>query len=230
MAHIGARHGALTIAYPVILSPNADALNNNIQQWIGSRCPLPDIDGSNSTPDIHTAEGCLQAMASVCRDQDDPARGVNACLMQTKVDIATNAHDILGLVLSGSIFMGGAHGTNYRIYRNLRLSSATEITAADLLEDPLSKDLRQAIEARIRQQYQLSPQAHLSSAGFFDDHFKPTDNVLIQSDGLRFTYQNYEIGPYVLGQPTAFLPYDKLAPLMRHRLGFMQTTEEATQH
>lgn len=223
MAHIGARHGALTIAYPVITSANADALNRNIQQWIGSRCPLPDTDGGFDTADIDTARACLQAMAAVCQDQADPARSVNACLMQTKVDVATNEHDIVGLVLSGSIFMGGAHGTNYRIYRNLRLSSATVITAADLLQDPLSTDLQHAIEAQIRQQYQLAPDADLTNAGFFDNQLKPTDNVLIQPDGLRFTYQNYEIGPYVLGQPTAFLPYATVAPLMRHRLPIMET-------
>lgn len=230
MAHIGARHGALTIAYPVIQSPHADALNRNIQQWIGSSCPLPDTDGGNDTGDVRTADTCLQEMATVCRDQEDPARSVNACLMRTNVSVATNAHNIIGLVLSGSIFMGGAHGTNYRVYRNIRLSSATEITAADLFKDPLSKDLQHAIEARLRQQYQLPPHAELSNAGFFDNHFKPTDNVLIQPDGLRFTYQNYEIGPYVLGQPTAFLPYASVASLMRHKLAIMETTASATRH
>lgn len=225
MAHIGADDGALMIAYPVIAAPNAEALNNHIQRWIGSRCPLPDIDGGHQTPDVHSAKGCLQAMAAVCRDQEDPARSGNACRMHSTVDIATNAHDIIGLVLSGSLYMGGAHGTNYRVYRNLRLSNASLISAADLLKDPHSKDLQRLIEARIRQQYQLAPQADLTSAGFFDNQFEPTDNVLIQSDGLRFTYQNYEIAPYALGQPSAFIAYDTLAPLMRRHLAIMEAKE-----
>lgn len=217
---------ALTITYPVIKSPNAEALNPHIQQWIGSRCPLPDTDGAIDRGAATSAKPCLQAMAAVCRNQAHPARSHNTCRMQSRVHVATNAHNIIGLVLSGSLFVGGSHGTNYRIYRNLRLSNATAITAADLLKDPVSNKLQQAIEARIRQQYQLPPQADLRDAGFFDSHFKPTDNVLIQSDGLRFTYQNYEIGPYTLGQPTAFLAYAAVAPLMRHQLPFMEPGDE----
>jgi len=221
MDSITARNNSLTIEFPVVTAPNADRLNESIQAWVGTRCPLPDTDGDIS--DVRTAQACLDAMTAVCRDQDDPNSDRNACLMHSHVEVATNAHDIVGLTFSGSIFMGGAHGTNYRIYRNLRLSDASDITAADLLKDPVSDTLRREIQARIRQQYQLSADTALTSAGFFEDRITPTDNVLIQPDGLRFTYQNYEIGPYVLGQPTAFLPYKIVAPLMRQTLAIMET-------
>ena len=38
----------------------------------------------------------------------------------------------------------------------------------------------------------------------------PVNEPYFTSEGLRFIYQNYEIGPYAIGMPSFTVPYDKI--------------------
>lgn len=212
--------GALTLSYPEITSFQASSLNRAIQQWIGQTCPLPDTDSENSSLQPDSAQQCMKQMQAECRLIPSPVDRSGACAMHARVTVATNTRGILGLVLNGTVYNGSERGTGYRIYKNLSVDDGSTITLSDMVEDPQSDDLKALIKARLRENYQLAPTAPLTAAGFTQDDIPVTNNVLIQPQGLRFTYQNYEIAPYSLGQPTVFIAYDKLEPLMKKRLDF----------
>ncbi len=221
-ATLSSNHGALQLTYPVITpdSPNARALNNAIQIWIGRTCPLPDTDNGDVAP-TRSAAQCMAAMRDECRGIPGTPSPQSVCGMRAHVSVATNAHGILGLVLAGSVYNGGPHGASYRVYRNLRVADASLITLGALVTEPNGADLRALIEEQLRQQYQLARGQPLSAAGFYNDRVPVTDNVLIQPTGLRFTYQPYEIAPYALGEPTAFLTYARLRPLLKTQPPFV---------
>lgn len=221
VASLSSNHGALTLTYPVVTpdSPNAPALNRAIQTWIGQTCPLPDTD-TGDIPSTRSAAQCMAAMQNECTDMPDIPSPQSACGMRSVVSVATNAHGILALVLDGSVYNGGPHGARYRIYRNLRIADASVIQLGTLVAKPNGPRLRSLIEQQLRKQYHLAPGQPFSAAGFYHDRIPVTDNVLIEPDGLRLTYENYEIAPYALGQPTAFIPYTQLRPLLKTKPPF----------
>ena len=213
---IASDNGVLQLSYPVVTadSTNADALNNAIQTWIGQTCPLPDTDEGN-LPSTHSARQCLAAMQNECSDMPDIPSPQSVCGMRSEISVATNAPGILALMLTGSVYNGGPHGASYRIYRNLSVANAGVIPLSAIVAEPDGVALRSLIEAQLRQQYQLAKNQPLTAAGFYRDRIPATDNFLIQPTGLRFTYQPYEIAPYALGEPTAFITYDRLRPLLK---------------
>ena len=46
-------------------------------------------------------------------------------------------------------------------------------------------------------------------------NFKGTDNWRFAKGGLMFEFQSYEIGPYLLGRPAAYIPLAKLKGIVK---------------
>ena len=91
----------------------------------------------------------------------------------------------------------------------------------DLLNDILSpgyeKVLNFLAEKDFRKIRELKPGESLEAAGFWfkDGKFKLTDNFVIQKDGLKFLFNDYEIGPHVLGSTEIFVPYSDLKQIIK---------------
>ena len=49
---------------------------------------------------------------------------------------------------------------------------------------------------------------------FEPGNFKLNENFAISTGGLLFTFNPYEIGPYVMGAPQVFIPYKEMKDLI----------------
>ncbi len=114
-------------------------------------------------------------------------------------------------------FTGGAHG-NYGIgYYNFDTKSGQPLGLGDLLIANYQEPLKEIVEPIFRKTYLEEGMNNYSEAGFYfeEDEFVLTDNFAITKDGLKFLYNPYEIGPYVMGQQEIIVPYDSLKTLIR---------------
>lgn len=116
-----------------------------------------------------------------------------------------------GLVTLGGQYYeyaGGAHGNPAAINICLDVSNKKVLQLSDILRID-SAVLQQLLESRFRRDYNLAPDDSLTQI-LFDDELLPNKNFGISSSGIYFTYNPYEVAPYVVGIIDIFIPYESL--------------------
>lgn len=197
------------LAYPVVTGKEADRLNPTIEKWVGARCPVP---GKKSTVSADPAE-CVAAFMKACKKLKKAYKGHASdfgCTLDATAVVKLDAAGLLGVIYTTYAYTGGAHGNTVVSYLNLDLASGRILNLDDLLDKPNRVRLASKIQAAIRAKRHIPTSQSMKQAGFFVVPFPPTDTVLALPHGLLFTYQSYDIGPYVLGQPHAVVPYSEL--------------------
>jgi len=63
----------------------------------------------------------------------------------------------------------------------------------------------------------LKPDENLEEAGFWfnEGNFKLNDNFLITTDGLKFFFNSYEIGPYAIGTTELLIPFSRIKNILK---------------
>lgn len=114
-------------------------------------------------------------------------------------------------ILSLSIFFdsydeGAAHGVHYLMYKNYCLETGREIKLDDLLSFNYSSKLYPIAKRKFIEQngndWEIRP-----------DNFT-FDNFLILKEGIIFEYHIYQLGPYVKGSASVFIPYEEIMILL----------------
>ena len=90
------------------------------------------------------------------------------------------------------------------------------IQLSDLLVDGYLEPLSALAEKAFRENRGLAADASLEDAGFRfkDNRFVLTDNFALDSAGLLFHYNEYEIAAYVYGEQRVVLSYDLIGGLL----------------
>ncbi len=132
-------------------------------------------------------------------------------------DVVFNSNFIMSLENVEFRFEGGAHPITFFIYANYDLKTGKEISLADLFNENYKTELDKIGEKRFRETYNIKPNESLEKAGYFLDkgEFHLNNNFSISKAGLRFRFGEYEIGPYVMGAPSVFIPYTDLKNLIK---------------
>ncbi len=98
------------------------------------------------------------------------------------------------------------------VYYMFDLNSGEPIRQDDIFDD--SQESRQAIGYKLHEEL-------VKLAGSEEDIFAEAGSELLNGSfafddkGLTYYYQPYEVGPYMLGEPEAFLPKDWLMPYLK---------------
>jgi hypothetical protein len=127
--------------------------------------------------------------------------------------------NLLILTKTTENYLGGAHGNRYTSCFIIDPAAAKQLTLDDIFNSP--EELRLALEAELRRQYQLPEGAPLSSAGFFEDKIELPENFFLAEEAsgdspfIHFLWNAYEIAPYVMGAVEVSLPLKSLSPLLR---------------
>ena len=120
----------------------------------------------------------------------------------------------LGLASFHFVYEGGAHG-NYSTFCavfDLRTGQKSDLRTS---VDPAQ---RAALAALIERD--LARDSHvttLSEAGYFQDTIDLTDSgyqLCLTEDGVEVVFPLYEIAPYAMGEPKAYLTSAQIAPLL----------------
>lgn len=201
------------LRYPRIVGDAAARLNPIIERWIGGHCPIigPKPEKFDNIP------ACVAAFTAACVKQHahTPAGQHFACTMDSTADIRLDAAGLLGVVLKSYVYTGGAHGQTLIADLNLDLNSGRALKLDDLLNVVDKTVLSDKIEWALRRQRHITADQSLKQAGFFKDNLPVPTTVLVLPEGLLFTYQSYDVAPYVMGQPQALVPYNQLSGMLR---------------
>jgi hypothetical protein len=135
-----------------------------------------------------------------------------------EVDVSYEAHalgrGLFAIAETSYVYTGGAHGLT-----GLRCFVADPTTGVVLRPrdslDPAKLDaLGVLVTARFRSENEGAP---LTRVGFFEDTVKvsPATEICPTQEGVRITFQAYEVAPYAFGRPSVTLSRAEAAPFFR---------------
>ena len=114
-------------------------------------------------------------------------------------------------------YLGGAHGSHDIYYLNIDSKTGKRLSKADVFKADKEEELLQAITQRL---------AHDNGCKNRDELMEKTgitmlgdiyvgQNFTLESEGITFVYNTYEIASYADGTISVFLPYDELKPFLK---------------
>ncbi len=134
--------------------------------------------------------------------------------------ISARVMEVVGNVLSYSVeqyvYMGGAHGIGTRFFYNYDITTGTLLDEASLFSegyrDKLTHILRHNL---VLQTEDLHSDADLANSEYQQESIVPNNNFCIQSGGISWHFNPYDIAPYAYGDTDIFVSSDELTPLLR---------------
>lgn len=116
---------------------------------------------------------------------------------------------------------GAAHGGEAVFGFNWLLERRRGLAAADLFASGKTwpDALAQLAFAQLQRQIEPAMLFAKSASALHESVAKPA-NWAIEPEGLGILFQQYEVGPYVIGHPEAILAWPSLQPLFAARLAF----------
>lgn len=118
-------------------------------------------------------------------------------------------------------FEGGAHGSASSFGCTFRKSDGRRLGREVLSFADSGYDIWQKMyNDGLKKYLEVSSDQKLFSTLFVEGGVIPDtkEEPYFTKDGLRFVYQQYEIGPYAIGMPEVVIPYDKLKPYIKKSL------------
>ncbi len=132
-------------------------------------------------------------------------------------NIAFNSDNILSLEIIEYLFTGGAHGNSSFSLSSFSLETGKQIKLDDIFSGDYRNELDEIGEKIFREHYQADSTQSLYDQGFFgfENGFALNDNFDLYKNGIKFQFNPYEAGAYVLGAPEVFIPYSEIRNIIR---------------
>ena len=197
--------------------PDLVARVNDTVQWTLIRLITSVNPTDQQTPTLESAtQQFLNDYEEFRADVPDYELGWS---IEASGQVLTLNEKVLSVEFDSYSFTGGAHPNAFTILHNFELSTGKHLSLSDLVTD--LDQFSAMAEAAFKKERELPPDANLQEEGFFwDGPFVLPANFGITREGIRLSYNPYEVAPYVLG-PTEFtLSYQELGLLLRRDLLF----------
>jgi len=107
--------------------------------------------------------------------------------------------------------LGAAHGTNSLDVLNVDLQNGAIITLDQLFDNSKKNSLTALAKKKFLQQNEGEDWWFTSG----EEPFQLAEVFVLEPKGLRFIYQQYEVGPYAAGLPEVFLTKEELQAWMK---------------
>ncbi|MDR1057939.1 MAG: DUF3298 and DUF4163 domain-containing protein [Treponema sp.] len=115
------------------------------------------------------------------------------------------------------IFTGGAHGMQFIRWYVIDRKTAAPIGLDSLFPEESEPALETLLEDALLQKAGAAEEENLLDAGYFEDFIPVSDNFFLDSQGLGFHWDPYEIAPYAFGSIEVVIPYEKIRSLLTPR-------------
>ena len=120
---------------------------------------------------------------------------------------------LLTYTISRWSFTGGAHGMYGTECHTYLLSDGQELFLADLFTEAQLADMEVLLRKKLYEEYETDSDDGLTEQGFFPEYIALTENFLIDSTGITFYYNPYDIGCYALGAVEVTFGNEELSAL-----------------
>ena len=112
-------------------------------------------------------------------------------------------------------YTGGPHGIYGSLYTNIDLHTLRIIQLKDLFKSDYESELATLICLQLMKDMEVDNMEDLQELGYgYMEEITPTENFIIEKEGILFVYNIYDIAPYALGITSVLVPYDTLKPLL----------------
>lgn len=116
------------------------------------------------------------------------------------------------------VYMGGAHGLMTSSFYNYDLTTGNVINQDDLFTQEGLKGLPLLMKNNIiSSSEQINSIDELGEYYWVDD-IAPNNNFYINTDGITFVFNPYEIAPYVVGRTEATFTFEELKPFLKENI------------
>lgn len=131
-------------------------------------------------------------------------------------DIVFNKSDILCFSVYFENYTGGAHGAHSTRNHVINLKNGKLVTEDEIFTDDYQNTLAKILIEKIAKLNNVENPKDLENVGFFSvDEIYPNGNFFVNSEGITYTFNEYEIAAYVVGQTTVFIPYNEIQLILR---------------
>lgn len=184
------KENEIKLEYPVSGNPRlVNAMRNRIKESLNS-----EFTGELDSPEA--------LMRSALKGKRDVSYGQDGESLNEDIHVVYSTPEIITLGDTGYSYMGGAHGSSWNVPTTFLVEDGTEFNQ-DMFPD-ISK-FRPYILKGLAKSFDI-PQSELGEWIFSPEDVDYPGTITIDSDGIYFIYQQYEIGPYSLGIPEAVVP------------------------
>lgn len=119
------------------------------------------------------------------------------------------------VVVNTSSYLGGAHGSSSQVYYNFDLKKQKQVGLDELIQ-PKQKAKFDALAYEAFKKWVVDSKLTDNVAEYEQAwKFKLSNNFYLGRQGLILQYDEYEIGPYVVGLPRLTLPYEQLKSILK---------------
>jgi hypothetical protein len=138
---------------------------------------------------------------------------------ETGFQVEFNSSDFISIVMSHYQFTGGAHGNYFALGYNIQLKDGKVLALKDIIKEDSFDLLVFECEQAILEKYEANT---LMEAGLFEDEIELLDDqdFYITPGMLILQFDPYEIGPWVMGEVTAEIPFEKIKDILKENLPF----------
>lgn len=131
-------------------------------------------------------------------------------------EIVFNKADILSFSVYFENYTGGAHGAHATRNHVINLKNGKLVTPEEIFVDDYQEAMAKILIDKIAKQNNVENPKELENIGFFSvDEIYPNNNFFVNSEGITYTFNEYEIAAYVVGQTNVFVPYNEISLLLR---------------
>lgn len=118
--------------------------------------------------------------------------------------------DILSYTVTKYTYTGGAHGTTSVIALNLDMKTGAAVTEEEMFKAGYSDRLSGLLTGRLPE----SLENPADTSMLFEKNIRPNGNFTVSDSGVTYIYNQYEIGPYVMGTIKVTVPWNELEDLL----------------
>lgn len=142
--------------------------------------------------------------------------GAPSWQMEHRLSVVHQTPKWICLEMLESGYSGGAHENRFIHYYTLEKATGRQLTLADFFDSTSLEKLTRTGEASFCKVRDLKPGQNLEEGGFTfaGNRFALPENFYFDSTGLTFCFNEYEIGPYSMGETVFTIPTREL-PSMR---------------
>ena len=152
------------------------------------------------------------------KGNEESENDLNALYTQEKImrnTIFFNQGEIVSQVINMYEYTGGAHGSAYSHGSVFDLRTGNKIKYEDIFYENTQEAISNLLYVHLMRERKYKSSEEMTADGFDFDIIPPTDNFVVNAEGITFIYNTYELGAYVLGIIDINVPYSDLVFYMK---------------
>ena len=124
--------------------------------------------------------------------------------------VAGSHGDILSYTMTKYTYTGGAHGMTSETALNFDMKTGSLLTEGDFFKESYKEKLPALLSGHLAS----SLENPADTSMLFTREIGPNGNFMVSPEGVTYIYNQYEIGPYVMGAIRVTVPWNELEGLI----------------